>query len=152
MSNTLKVTQKPWTLVSKEVWNRSFKWSTKHWFWSRDCKAIRGQSWRSKKISADTAGPGCIGLESGARADIFFDLQLWPLISLRPLDQNQCLVPQLKDLFHNCLVDKAQGFWMTFNECNLGSKKPYFNRAYVVIGGFGWTHLYDVCCFFLGVN
>ena len=33
-------------------------------------------------------------------ADIFFDLQLSPLISLQPLDQNQCLVPQLKDLLH----------------------------------------------------
>ena len=31
---------------------------------------------------------------------------------------------------------------MTFNVCNLGSKYPYFNRAYVVSGGFGWTHLY----------
>ena len=27
--------------------------------------------------------------------------------------------------------------------CNLGSKYPYFNRAYEVSGGFGWTHLYS---------
>ena len=38
--------------------------------------------------------------ESAALADIFFELQLWPLISLQPFDQNQCLVPQLKDLLH----------------------------------------------------
>ena len=31
---------------------------------------------------------------------------------------------------------------MTFKVCNLGSKYPYFNRAYVVSGDFGWTHLY----------
>ena len=31
-------------------------------------------------------------------ADIFFQLQLWPLIFLQPLEQNQCLVPSMKDL------------------------------------------------------
>ena len=31
---------------------------------------------------------------------------------------------------------------MTFKVCNLGSKYPHFNRAYVVSGGVGWTHLY----------
>ena len=41
-----------------------------------------------------------------------------------------------------CLGIKAQSFWKTFNICNLGSKYPYFNRAYVVSGGFEWTHLY----------
>ena len=39
--------------------------------------------------------------------DIFFNLQLWPLISLQPLDQNQCLVPHLKDLLRICLEKKA---------------------------------------------
>ena len=65
-------------------------------------------------------------------ADIFFDLQLWPIILLKSLKQNQCLVPHLKDLFCICLKTKTQGFWMSFKLCNLGSKKPYFNRAYVV--------------------
>ena len=31
---------------------------------------------------------------------------------------------------------------MTFDKYNLGSKYPYFNRAYVVSSGFGCTHLY----------
>ena len=61
---------------------------------------------------------------------------------MQPLDENQCLVSHLKDLIHICLETKAQGFSMTFNMCNLGSKYPYFNRAYVVSGGFGWTYLY----------
>ena len=43
-------------------------------------------------------------------ADIFFDLQLLPMISLQPQDQNHGLVPHLKDLFDNCLETKAQGF------------------------------------------
>ena len=41
--HTLRVIQKPWTLVSKQILNRSFKWDTKHRFWSRGCKDIRGQ-------------------------------------------------------------------------------------------------------------
>ena len=64
----------------------------------------------------------------------FFDIQLWPLISLQPLDQYQCLVIHLKDLFHLCWGTKAQGIWMTFNVWNFGSKYPYFNRAYVILG------------------
>ena len=111
--------------------SRSFKWGTKHWFWSRGCKDIRGQSWRSKKISARAPdsrpmhGPAVL-------ADIFFVLQLWPLISLQPLDQNQCLVSHLKDLLPICLEVKAHSFWVTFKVLNLGSKQPYFNSAYVV--------------------
>ena len=31
-------------------------------------------------------------------------------ISLQLLDQNQILVPHMKDLFHNCLETKGQGF------------------------------------------
>ena len=38
----------------------------------------------------------------------------------------------MKDLFHICLETKRQGFWMTFKVSNLGSKQPYFNRAYLV--------------------
>ena len=48
--HTLKVIQNPWTLASKQIWNGSFKWGTKHWFWSRSCKDTKAQSWRSKKI------------------------------------------------------------------------------------------------------
>ena len=33
---------------------------------------------------------------------------------------------------------------MIFNICNLSSKYPYFNRAYVVSSGFGCMHLYAV--------
>ena len=47
------------------------------------------------------------------------------MISLQSPDQNQCLVPHLKDLFHICLETKVQGFWMTFKVCNLDSSYPY---------------------------
>ena len=47
---------------------------------------------------------------SAELADIFSELQLRPLVSLQPLDQNQCLVPHLKDLFRINLETKAQGF------------------------------------------
>ena len=69
--------------------------------------------------------PRAHGLEPGWSADVSFDLHLWPLISLQPLDQNQCLVSHLKDLFHIYLEIKVQGFWMTFKVCNYGSKYPY---------------------------
>ena len=72
------------------------------------------------------------GFELGRSADISFDIQLWPLISLQPLDQNQCLVLHLKDIFHICLEIKVQGFWMTFKVFNLGSKWPHLHRAYVL--------------------
>ena len=90
--------------------------------------------------------PWAHGFEPCRSADIFSELQLWPLVSLQPLNQNQCLVFHLKDLIHICLETKAQGFSMTFNVCNLGSKYPYFNRAYVVSSGFGCRYLYT--CFF----
>ena len=61
-----------------------------------------------------------VSLRSAALADIFFVLQLWPLISLQPLDQNQCLIPHLKDLLRISLEDKAQGFWTSLKVCNLG--------------------------------
>ena len=84
----------------------------------------------------------CVRVQAGLISKYFFNLQLWPLIFLQPLDQNQSLVLHLKDLFHICLEPKAQGFWMTFNLCNCGSKYPYFNRAYIVSGGFGCPYLY----------
>ena len=37
----------------------------------------------------------------------------------------------MKGLFHIYLETKGQGFGMAFQVCNLGSKLPYFNSAYV---------------------
>ena len=42
----LKVMPRLWASGSKQIWIRSFKWGTKHYFWSRGYKNIRGQSWR----------------------------------------------------------------------------------------------------------
>ena len=36
---------------------------------------------------------------------------------------------------------------MTFNLCNLGSKYPYFNMAYVVSNGFGCPYLHLLSSF-----
>ena len=42
------------------------------------------------------------------------------------MDQNEQLVPHLKDLIHICLEQKAQGCDMTFNKFYIESKYPYF--------------------------
>ena len=78
--------------------------------------------------------PWTLRFEPGWLADFFFDLQLWPLISLHPLDQNQCFVPHLKDPFQVCSETIVQGFWTTLKVCNCYSKQPFFNRAYVLRG------------------
>ena len=62
-----------------------------------------------EKIIFQLGPPRAHGFERGQSEDIFPKLQLLPLVSLQPLDQNQCLVPHLKDLFHICLKIKAQG-------------------------------------------
>ena len=54
--------------------------------------------------------PWAYGFEPGWLADISFDLKLWPLISLQPLDQNWCLVPHLKDLCHIFWRSKSKAF------------------------------------------
>ena len=53
-------------------------------------------------------------------------------MSLQPLDQNQCLVPQLKDLLHICLELETQGHGMIFRVCNLGSKQPHLYNTDIV--------------------
>ena len=79
-------------------------------------------------------------LGSAELADIFFNLQLKPLISLQPLDQNQCLVPHLKYLSNISLEIKAQGFWITFKVVNHGSKYPYLlHKTGFVDSQFGTT-------------
>ena len=47
--------------------------------------------------------------ETLTKQDLAFQFTV-PLMSLQPLDQNQYIVPNLKDLFHICLETKAQGF------------------------------------------
>ena len=67
-----------------KMWSRSFKWCTKHWFWSRGCKDTRGQSWKSKKISAEQPGSNPCG-HGWPCWQIFFsssNFDLWYLCSL----------------------------------------------------------------------
>ena len=83
------------------------------------------------------------GFKPGQLADIFCNLQLWPLISLQSLDKNQYLVPYLKDLFHICLEIKVQGFWMTFSFL-----MPYFLYLFHPTTVF-WSALKETCKFYL---
>jgi hypothetical protein len=39
----------------------------------------------------------------------FFDLKLWPLVALQPLDLQERTTPHFKGLIHICLEPKAQG-------------------------------------------
>ena len=48
--------------------------------------------------------------------------KIWAPTTWAPLDQNECLVPHLKDLIHICLEPEAQGRGMTFNVHYIGSK------------------------------
>ena len=111
---------------SSQIGGRSLKLGTKHSFWSRDCKNIRGQSWRSKENLPVQPDPGCGGFESGRVGNFFLDLQLWPLIFLQPLDLQECTVSHLKDLINIYLENESQGHGMTFNIIYHCSKYPYF--------------------------
>ena len=51
---------------------------------------------------------------------------------MQPLDQNEFLVPHLKDLFHMSLKPEAQGYGMIFRVCNLDSKQLHLYSAYVL--------------------
>ena len=48
-TTTLKVGLVSLAFWLQKICDGSFKWDTKHWFWSRGSKDIRGQIWRSKK-------------------------------------------------------------------------------------------------------
>ena len=102
------------------VWtymNRSFKWGTEDSFWSRGCKNIKGEIWRSKKKSLTRTDSRLMHPRPGPnRYMFFFYLQFWPLIFLQPLDQNLCLVLYFKDLFHICLELEDQSHGMTFSK------------------------------------
>ena len=50
--------------------------------------------------------------------------EVWVPTILLPLDQNECLVPHLKDLFHICLELEGQGRSMIFKTFYAKSKYP----------------------------
>ena len=68
----------------------------------------------------------------GPHRQIFFQRPTLTLIFLQPLDQIECLVPHLKDLFHICLEPEAQGNNMTSRVCNLSLKQFHLYNAYLV--------------------
>ena len=70
--------------------------------------------------------PRVHGLEPGRWADIFFELQLWLMVTLQPLYKNGCIEPHLKDLFNICLEPEVQVQSMTYKAHNVGSKYLYF--------------------------
>ena len=120
-----KVKPWSWRSVSEQIWIISFKWGTVCFCRSIGCKNIRVQSWRSiRHCKLIQIWDWC----AGARLiwQIFFDLQLWPLIFLQPLDLQGCTVPHLKDMIHICSETESQGHGITFNKIYLHSNYPYF--------------------------
>ena len=69
--------------TDKQIWNRSFKWSTKHWFWSKGCKDIGHQRWSLKKNSANqpSLNPCVHGQPSWQILFLTSNLDLWYLCS-----------------------------------------------------------------------
>ena len=70
---------------------RSFKWSTKNWFWSKGCKNIKGQSQRFLSflifLCSCEYSPVHYYIKRSLepkRSRIFFDCQLWQSITLQP--------------------------------------------------------------------
>ena len=107
----------------KQIWIRSSKWGTVRPCRFRGCKNIRGQSWRSiRNCQLSQIRDWC----ARGPADLadFFDLQLWPLIFLQPLDLQGCTVPRLKDLINICLENESQGLAMTFRMIYPCPKSP----------------------------
>ena len=71
---------------------------------------------------------------------ILFDLQLWPLIFLQPLDLQERTVPHLKDLIHICF--EALLTWFSFARSTLIS---YHTEAFAKTE-VGWTvWSVDIC-------
>ena len=59
-----------------------------------------------------------------AKTQILFDPQIQASTVLQPIDQNEHLVPHLKDLIHIFLEAEAQESSMTFNVIFSRSKYP----------------------------
>ena len=58
---------------------------------------------------------------------IFFDLQLLPLIFFQPPYLQEHTVLHMKDLIHICLETESQGYGMTFNMIYDRSNLPSFH-------------------------
>ena len=89
----LRVVLYPWAFDSKYIWVRLFKWGNKNSYWSRDCKNIRGQNWRSKKICQFSLTLGVADSNMAELATLASDI-FWPLYL------QESTVPHLKDLFY----------------------------------------------------
>ena len=110
----------PWASGSKQIRIKSFKWDTVLPC-RLGCKNNRGEN-KNCWLSLIWQQHNCAQLNS----QIYFNVLLWPLIFLQPLDLEGCTVSHLKDLIHICLEPEAQGHGMTFNRFYVGSKYPYF--------------------------
>ena len=70
--------------------------------------------------------PGRGRFESGRIGNFVFNLQLWPLILLQPLDLQEQTVPHLKDLIHISLDTDAQVRSQNSRIVQANSKYPHF--------------------------
>ena len=119
-------------MASKHIWGRSLKWGTKHWFWSRGCKDIRGQSWRLKKISANSADPGRMG-SNWADQQIFLwtsNFDLWQFYSLLSHIDAEYLIWNSSQILYGIVSNQEHS--STFEICYLYSKCPHLCDIYLV--------------------
>ena len=102
-----------WFSKSKQIWNRSFNWSTID-FGQGIAYISKGQ----KIIYRFGPGSRRISLKYGRVSNFYF--QLWPQVFFQLLHQKECLVPCLKDIFRTCLEPENQSHGMIFTVWNLG--------------------------------
>ena len=119
----LKVMPWPCASGSKQIWTGCFKWGNLHSCSLRGCKNTTGKCWRSKEKLL--SGPiWHWHTHTRLNWQIFFNLQLWPLVFLQSLDLQEHTMPHWKIWFITVWSKKPKG--MTFDVCNVGSK--YIHR------------------------
>ena len=107
--HTLATISWHWPSYYHQICVESFKWGTKHWFGSRGCRDIRGQSWRLEKTSANLARFEPMRPESAESADVYFNLNFDLCYFCSPLTKINVwfFISKIPNLPMWCRKDKA---------------------------------------------
>ena len=92
----LKVSLHCFQIKRQYMWLKAFKWTSFHHQSSRGCKTVTFQSWRSEKIFLRSLFYFVKRGSNGSGVESFFDLQLWHLTVLQPLELLWWKVAHLK--------------------------------------------------------
>ena len=124
----LKVMPWPWFSVSKQIWIGSFNCGTLRSCRSTDCKNIKGQIWRSKKIC-----PGRIGLESGWVGNFLStsNFDLWYFCSLLTYKDVQYLIWKIWFISVWILKAKVMAWLLTWFIFTQNTLISYHTEAFV---------------------